>query len=148
MTYLRVILTLLIAGVVSLAAGLAAHSLADEMPCHGEGLACNIDAAIGGYAAIIFAGLGPIVLGLTLFFARTRIALAATAMALIVPLIAFVGCDLTEGWRYVGFYPYPNFRTFLQIFGPPAVTVVVQYLILRPMIPMRSQGGDAGSAET
>ena len=138
MAYLRVILILLLAGAVSLAAGLATHSFVDVMPCHGEGLACNLDAAIGGYAAIICAGVGPIIFGLTLSFTRTRIALAGTAAALILLLIARVGCDLIEGWRYVGFYPYPDFRAFLQMFAPPAVAVLIQYLFLRQMICIRS----------
>jgi hypothetical protein len=135
MTWPRLIVMLLVAGGVSLLAGLALSWLAGLMPCQGEGLACNIDAAIGGYGAIIWAVLGPIVFGVTLLVAKNRVALAGAMAVLLLPLIAFYCSAKFEAWRYVGFYPYKDLRTFLVMFVPPALTVLVQYLVLRLVVP-------------
>ena len=137
MAHLRRILLLLLAAAVSLGAGLGVTWLVDRMPCHGERLACNIDAAVGGYATIIWAALGLLIFGIIVLFMRRRLVLAIAAVVLVVPLLLFVGADQIEGWRYVGVYPYSNFRSFLAIFAPPAATVLVQYLILRLVAPAR-----------
>jgi hypothetical protein len=131
MARLRLVLILLLAAAVSLSAGLGLFWLVSRMPCEGEQLACNIDDAVGGYATLIWAGFGVVVFGLALLFANKRKALAVAAIVLLAPLLFFVGGDLLEGWTYVGFYPYADFRSFLSKLLPPASLVLVQYLILR-----------------
>lgn len=131
MARLRLVLILLLAAAISLGAGLGLFWLVSGMPCEGEQLACNIDDAVGGYAAIIWAGLGLVTFGIALLFANTRKALAIAAIILLAPLLFFVGGDLLEGWTYVGFYPYADFRSFISKLVPPASLVLVQYLILR-----------------
>jgi len=131
MARLRLVLMLLLAGAISLGAGLGLFWLVSQMPCEGEQLACNIDDAVGGYAAIIWAGLGLVAFGIALLVASKRKALAITAIILLAPLRFFVGGHLLEGWRYVGFYPYADFRSFVSKVAPPASVVLVQYLILR-----------------
>jgi hypothetical protein len=131
MARLRLVRILLLAAAISLGAGLGLFWLVSGMPCEGEQLACNIDDAVGGYAAIIWAGLGLVAFGIALLFANTRKALAIAAIILLAPLLFFVGGDLLEGWTYVGFYPYADFRSFISKLVPPASLVLVQYLILR-----------------
>ena len=138
MARVRLILMVLLAAAVSLAAGLTVNWLADLMPCQGEGLSCNIDAAIGGYGAIILAALGAVVFAMTLLIARTRKALAGAACVLLLPLIVLFLLTKIDTWRYVGFDPYPSFRSFLVMLVPPACAVVVQYLILRLAVPAAS----------
>ena len=135
MARVRLILMVLLAAAVSLAAGLAVNWLADLMRCQGEGLSCNIDAAIGGYGAIILAALGPVVFGVTLLIARTRKALAGAACVLLLPLIVLFLLTKIDTWSYVGFDPYPSFRSFLTMLVPPVCAVAVQYLILRLAVP-------------
>ena len=135
MARVRLILMVLLAAAVSLAAGLAVNWLADLMPCQGEGLACNIDAAIGGYGAIILAALAPVLFGATLLIARARKALAGAACVLLLPLIVLFLLTKIDTWRYVGFDPYPSFRSFLVMLVPPVCAVAVQYLILRLAVP-------------
>jgi len=131
MARLRLILALILAGAISLCAGLAIFWLVSQAPCEGEQLACNIDDAIGGYATMIWAGLGLVAFGIALLFVNKRRALTVAALLLVAPLIVFVGGDLLEGWRYVGIYPYADFRSFIAKFAPPATVILVQYLILR-----------------
>ncbi|HUU25006.1 MAG TPA: hypothetical protein VMW68_05515 [Methyloceanibacter sp.] len=131
MARLRPILALILAAAVSLGIGLAIFWLLSQLPCEGEQLSCNIDDAIGGYGTMIWAGLGLLVFGIALLFTNKRTALTVAALLLIAPLIIFVGGDLLQGWRYVGLYPYADFRSFIAKFAPPAIVVLVQYLILR-----------------
>jgi len=131
MARLRLVLVLLLAAAVSLGVGLATFWLISGMHCDGEQLACNIDDAVGGYATMIWAGLGLVAFGIALLFANTPKALAVAAIVLLAPLIFFVGGDLLEGWTYVGFYPYADFRSFITKLVPPASVVLVQYMILR-----------------
>ncbi len=138
MARVRLILMVLLAAAVSLAAGLAVNWLTDLIPCQGEGLACNIDVAIGGYGSMIWAGLGAVVFAMTLLIARTRKALAGAACVLLLPLIVLFLLTKIDTWRYVGFDPYPSFRSFLTMLAPPACAVVVQYLILRLAVPAAS----------
>jgi hypothetical protein len=135
MTRLHLVRMLLVAGVVSLAAGLAASWVAGLVPCRGERLACNIDAAVGGYGAIIWAALGPLIFGVTLLVAKNRVALAGAMAVLLLPLVGFFCLAKFDSWRYVGFYPDKDLRTFLVMFVLPALTVLVQYLILRLVVP-------------
>ena len=72
--YVRLVLALLAAGVLSFLAGVVFMETIGTVPCEGEGLACNIDAAVGGYGVIIFAVLGPIIYGVTLLVAKNRTA--------------------------------------------------------------------------
>jgi len=131
MARLRLVLMLLLAGAISLGAGLAIFWLISQMHCAGEQLACNIDDAVGGYATMVWSGLGLIAFGSALLFSAKRMALAIAAIVLLAPLVLSVGGDLLEGWRYVGFYPYADFRSFISKLAPPAFAVLVQYLILR-----------------
>jgi len=131
MARLRLVLVLLLAAAASLGMGLAIFWLIGQMHCEGEQLACNIDDAVGGYAAIIWAGLGLVAFGFALLFASKRKALGVAAIVLLAPLLLFVGGDLLQGWTYVGVYPYADFRSFLSKLVPPASAVLLQYLILR-----------------
>lgn len=132
------LLGLLAAGALSLLVGTVFVGLVDNVPCHGEGLGCNIDTAIGGYSVLIWSVLGPPIFGVTLFISRTRVALAGAMAVLFVPPVAFVLLTQIEHTRYIGFEPERQLRTFLVTFMPAALTVVVQYLILWLVVPRRN----------
>ena len=55
-----------VAAGLSLLIGLTASHFASLIPCHGEGLACNLNEAIGGYAVLIWTCLGPLIFGVIL----------------------------------------------------------------------------------
>ena len=129
--YARLILTLVIAGALSCMAGLLFRQLIARVPCQGEELACNIDEAVGAYAVLIYAVLGPIIFAVTLGIARNRRALAGATIVLLAPLLVFFGIASIETWRYVGFDAYSEWRKFLVTFMPPILAVLVQSLILR-----------------
>jgi hypothetical protein len=131
MARLCLVLALILAAAVALCAGLGVFWLLSQMHCEGEQLGCNIDDAVGGYAAMIWASLGLVVFGISLLFTHKRKSLTVAALLLIAPLVVFVIGDLLQGWRYVGSYPYADFRSFITKFAPPASVVLVQYLILR-----------------
>ncbi|MBK5196879.1 MAG: hypothetical protein JJE37_01170 [Methyloceanibacter sp.] len=131
----RFVFTLVAAGVVSALIGLLFTETVGVVPCEGEGLACNIDEAIGAYAVLIWAVLGPVIFAVTLLIARNRKALAGVAIVLVAPLMIFFGLAMSEAWRYVGFYPYKDLRTFLVELAPPLLTVLMQWLILRVAVP-------------
>ncbi len=131
----KFVLALFAAGALSFLAGYAVTELLALIPCQGEGLACNIDQAIGGYAVVIWAILGPLIFGLTLVIARNRTVLAVTCAVLLVPPVAFFLITQIEHTLYVGLEPERQLRTFLVSFAPPALTVLVQYLILRLVVP-------------
>lgn len=97
----------------------------------GEGLACNIDEAVGAYAVLIYAVLGPIIFAVTLGIARNRRALAGATIVLVAPLLVFFGVASIETRRYVGFDAYTEWRKFLVTFMPPILAVLVQSLIVR-----------------
>jgi uncharacterized membrane-anchored protein YitT (DUF2179 family) len=126
--YARLILTLVIAGALSCLAGLLFTQVIARVPCQGEGLACNIDEAVG---MLIYAVLGPIIFAVTLGIARNRRALAGATIVLVAPLLVFFGVDSIETWRYVGFDAYTEWRKFLVTFMPPILAVLVQSLIVR-----------------
>src|SRR5262245_8353463 len=128
---LRLVLALLVALIVSFAAGGAVVKLGDFLPCQGEGLACNIDEAVGAYAVRGGAVLGPLIYAVTLFVAANRKALLGATLVLLAPLLAGYLLAESESWRYVGFYPYPALRTFLVLLLPPCLTLMLQWLILR-----------------
>ena len=147
--YGRLVLALVAAGALSFLAGFAVTKTVGNIPCRGEGLACNIDAAVGAYGVIIAAVLGPIIYGVTLLVARNRIALGGALAVLLVPIIGFHLLAMSDHWRYVGFYPYADFRTFLVMTLPPALTVIVQWLILRITVgPKRPEGDDCLPGKT
>lgn len=129
--YGRLLVALIAAAALSFVAGLVAAELAGKIPCHGEGLGCNIDAAIGGYGVIIAALLGPIVYAVTLLVAQNRVAVGGALVVLLIPIAGFYLLAEGEHWRYVGFCPSQAFRTFMVMGLPPVLTVLVQWLILR-----------------
>ena len=86
--WLRLVLLLLAGGVVSFALGLGAIWLAGRLPCSGETLSCNIQEAVGAYAVLIWAVLGPTVFGVTIAVARNRMALMGAMLVLLAPLAA------------------------------------------------------------
>ncbi len=131
----RLALGLLAAGALSFLAGLAFALAIGFIPCRGEGLPCKIDEAIGAYAVIIWAILGPIIFGVTLFIARNRTALAGAMAVLLVPPLAIFLITQSEHALYLGFEPERQMRTFLVALVPPALTVLVQYLMLRLVVP-------------
>jgi len=130
--YARLILTLVIAGALSCLAGLLFGQIIARVPCQG-GLACNIDEAVGAYAVLIYAVLGPIIFAVTLGIARNHRALAGATIVLLAPLLVFFGVASIETWRWVGFDAYSEWRKFLVTFMPPILAVLVQSLILRPV---------------
>jgi hypothetical protein len=99
--------------------------------CEGERLACNIDVAVGAYATMILAALGPLIFGVTLAVAANQKALLGATLLLLTPLIGGYLLAEFDSWRYVGFYPYPALRTFLVFFLPPFATILTQWLALR-----------------
>jgi putative effector of murein hydrolase len=86
---------------------------------------------VGASAALIWSGLGLVIFGTALLFTNKRKAIIVAALLLLAPLVVFVVGDLLEGWRYVGYYPYADFRSFISKFAPPATVILVQYVILR-----------------
>jgi hypothetical protein len=131
----RFVMALFAAGALSFLAGFVFVHLVADLPCRGEGLACNIDEAIGAYGVVIWAILGPLIFGLVLSIARNRSALLGAAIILLVPPVAFFLIAQIEHAVYIGFEPERQFRTFLVTFIPPALAVFVQYLILRLVVP-------------
>jgi hypothetical protein len=131
----RLALGLLAAGALSFLAGMGLSVLIGLIPCQGEELVCGINEAVGGYAVIIWAILGPAVFGLALTIARNHVTLASALGVLLTPLIAFLLITQIEHVLYIGFEPQRQFRSFLTTFVPPALTVLVQYLILRLVVP-------------
>ena len=87
--YGRLLLALVAACALSFGAGFSLAEMAGRIPCQGEGLACNIDDAVGAYGVIIAAVLGPIIYAVTLFVAQNRIALGGALAVLLTPIVAF-----------------------------------------------------------
>jgi len=135
----RFVLALLAAGALSFLAGFAFTQAIAHIPCRGETLACNIDQAIGGYAVVIWAILGPLIFGLVLAIARNRTALAGAFAVLLVPPVAFFLLTQIKHTLHIGLEPQRQLRTLLVTFAPPALTVPVQYLILRLVVPRRQE---------
>lgn len=131
---MRLLLSILAAGMVSLAAGFLALELAGHMRCEGEQLSCNINEAIGAYAVLIWSALGPVIFGLILLIAKNRVSLAGGAILLLAPLVIFTLLTQYEAWTTIGLEPYKNFRQVMTMFVPPAVTVVTQWLLLRVLL--------------
>jgi hypothetical protein len=129
--YARLLVTLVVAGALSCLAGLLFVRIVESMPCDGERLGCNIDEAVGAYAVLIYAVLGPIIFAVTLGIARNRKALAGATIVLLAPLVVFFFIASIEHWRYVGFDAYSEWRKFLVTFMPPILAVLVQSLVLR-----------------
>jgi hypothetical protein len=129
--YIRLLLTLVVAGALSCLAGLLFVRIVEGMPCDGERLGCNIDQAVGAYAVLIYAVLGPVIFAVTLGIARNRKALAGATIVLLAPLVVFFFISSIEHWRYVGFDLYDEWRKFLVTFMPPILAVLVQSLVLR-----------------
>jgi hypothetical protein len=131
----KFILALFAAGAISFLAGFAYVNLIDRLPCSGETLVCNINEAIGAYGVIIWTILGPLIFALVLAIAGNRTALLGAALVLLVPPIAFLLLTQIEHTTTIGFEPERQFRTFLVSFVPPALTVLVQYVILLLVVP-------------
>jgi len=129
--YARLLVTLVVTGALSCLAGLLFTQIIAGVPCWGEGLACNIDQAVGAYAVLIYAVLGPFIFAVTLGIAQNRRALAGATIVLLAPLVVFFFISSIESWRYIGFDGYSEWRKFLATFMPPILTVLVQSLVLR-----------------
>lgn len=132
--YLRLVLALLASGVLSFAIGIAIGSTTSLLHCEGERLACNIDIAVGAYATMMLAAIGPLIYGVTLAVATNQKALLGATLLLLTPLLGGYLLAESEGWRYVGFYPYPALRTFLVLLVPPFATILTQWFALRTAI--------------
>jgi hypothetical protein len=128
---MRLLLRLFVAAGLSLLIGLAASHIAALMPCQGEGLACNLNEAIGGYAVFIWTCLGPLIFGVILLVANNRAALIGGMVLLLAPLLLFMVVNFFEVWSTIGFEPYRNLRTALTMFVPPLLVVVTQWRVLR-----------------
>src|SRR4051794_11679584 len=87
--YVRLVVTLLVAGALSCVAGLLFTQIVERVPCQEERLTCNIDQAIGAYAVPLYAVLGPVIFAVTLFIAKNRTALVGAAIVLLSPLVVF-----------------------------------------------------------
>jgi hypothetical protein len=144
--YARLVVTLVVAGALSCLAGLLFAQIIARVPCQGEGLACNIDQAVGAYAVLIYAVLGPIIFAVTLGIARNRKALAGAATMLIAPLVVFFAISSIETWRYVGFDTYNEWRKLLVTFMPPILAVLVQSLVLRAVTGSKQKLPDASGS--
>lgn len=131
---MRLVMALLLAAVLSLLAGIAAVYVVGWLPCHGEGLACNLDQAIGAYAVPIGATAGLILFAAIVLLARPRVTLRSGLVLLLAPLAAFTILGLIDVWTAFGMQPYPDLRQALSIFMPAALTVVTQWLVLRWML--------------
>jgi hypothetical protein len=127
---MRLLLGLFVAAGLSLLIGLAASHIASLMPCQGEGLACNLNEAIGGYAVLIWSCLGPLIFGVILLVANNRAALIGGMVLLLAPLLLFMFGSFIEVWTTIGFEPYRNLRTALTMFVPPLLVVIAQWRIL------------------
>ena len=127
---MRLLLGLFVAAGLSFVIGLAASHIAALMPCQGEGLACNLNEAIGGYAVLIWSCLGPLIFGVILFVANNRAALIGGMVLLLAPLLVFMVGNFFEVWSTIGVVPYRNLRTALTMFVPPLLVVVTQWRIL------------------
>jgi hypothetical protein len=137
----KLVLALFAAGALSFLAGLIFMETVGAIPCEGEGLACNIDAAVGCYGVLIFAVLGSTIYGVTLLVAPNRTAVVGALGVLLVPILGFYLLAMSDNRRYIGFDTYKSLRTFLAMAAPPALTVIVQWLILRIAVrPMTSAG--------
>jgi hypothetical protein len=128
---MRLLIALLVAGALSLLTGLAASATAGVIPCQGEGLACALNEAIGGYAVLIWTVLGPVIFGVVLLVARNRVALAGATILLLAPLVAFLIVTQIEAWQTIGVEPYKELREVLVMIAPPALTVIMQWLVLK-----------------
>ena len=128
---MRLLLGLFVAAGLSFLIGLAASHIASLMPCQGEGLACNLNEAIGGYAVFIWTCLGPLIFGVILLVANNRAALLGGMVLLLAPLLLFMVGNFFEVWSTIGVEPYRNLRTALTIFLPPLLVVVTQWRVLR-----------------
>jgi hypothetical protein len=93
---MRLLLWLFVASGLSLLIGLAASHIASLMPCQGEGLACNLNEAIGGYAVLIWTCLGPLIFGVILLVANNRVALFGGMALLLAPLLLFISEALSR----------------------------------------------------
>ena len=71
------------------------------------------------------------IFGVTLAVATNQKALLGATLVLLAPLMTGYLLAESEGWRYVGFYPYPALRTFLVLFVPPVATILTQWFVLR-----------------
>ena len=127
---MRLLPWLFVAAGLSLLIGLTASHMASLMPCHGEGLACNLNEAIGAYAVLIWTCLGSLIFGVILLVANNRAVLFGGIMLLIAPLLLFMLGSFLEVWSTIGFEPYRNLRMALTMFGPPLLVVVAQWRIL------------------
>jgi hypothetical protein len=131
---MRLVAGLLLAGIAALLAGMVAAQIVSAMPCHGEGLACNIDTAIGAYAVPILTAAGTVLFPAIVLLAGKRVSLGSGLLLLLVPLGVFTAIGLIEVWTVFGLQPYPDLRQMLSIFAPAAIAAVTQWLVLRTVL--------------
>ena len=127
---MRLLLRLFVAAGLSFLIGLAASYIASLMPCQGEGLACNLNEAIGGYAVFIWTCLGPLIFGVILLVRQDPRRTCRRHGAAARALLLFMLGSFLEVWTTIGFEPYRNLRTALTMFVPPLLVVVAQWRVL------------------
>ena len=137
--WLRLLLLLLTGSVVSLALGLGASWLAGRLRCSGELPSCNIQEAVGAYAVLIWAVLGPAIFGVTIAIARNRTALLGAMLVLLAPLATFYVLATHERVMSEQAQFGVELRTFLVMIAPPTLAVLLQWLTLRLGLFLRAQ---------
>ncbi|ODA68447.1 hypothetical protein A7A08_00270 [Methyloligella halotolerans] len=114
--------------------GLALTFAADLLPCSGEQLSCNIEAAIGVSATLIAAGTGLLAFALALIIFRKRSAADwACGLLLLVLAVCFIVSRSETYWGLAD-DPYRWMRTVLVIWAPPLIAVVAQWLVVRKLV--------------
>jgi len=114
--------------------GLTASALAASMRCHGEGLICNIDDAIGAYSVLIWTLLGALIFGIVLLIACNRVALLGGMILLLAPIVVVFTLGMIGSWSTGGVDAYGALRKLLVMVVPPCVTVLIQALVLRAQL--------------
>jgi hypothetical protein len=80
-----------------------------------------------------------------LLIARNRVALAGAMVVLLVPPLAFYLITGIEHAVLSAPEPYRQLRTFLVMVLPPVLTIIVQYFVLRLVVPRAASGKPDGA---
>jgi hypothetical protein len=129
--FLRVI----VAGAVSLVAGLATSIAATEiLPCHSDPAGCGMAAGFSGIGAIAAVVVSMIVFGIALIARRKEPAVNAAAIVLLSVLVVLSllgpACELIYAGS-IDLDRLGNISKLVQMFLPMVVVVVVQWRLLR-----------------